>query len=323
MPQSPPEWFENVDHGRPLGRMTKQVAFAVARPPFRALHMLLAQSRGARAVFFDTAAPGHYLVGGSIDGGAFIAPTRDKVVARSVYTRGGMDFDKTERALALAGIPMGQSVMIDIGANIGSICIPFVKRGFGRAAIAVEPEPANFNLLLANIALNGLGDRITPINAALGDTEGHLELALNADNCGDHRIVSGAAAGTSVGASAAVATRPVVRVAATTLDSVVDRHPDDHLFLWMDTQGYEGYVLAGAPRTLARRVPLALEFWPQAMVASGSYPALRRALVSAGYERFHRLGEKHPRRIALSEASLDALYDELGEDGPYTDILVL
>lgn len=318
MPQSPPEWFENVDHDRPLGRMTKQVAFAVARPPFRALHTLLAQSRGARAVFFDTAAPGHYVVGGSVDGGAFIAPTRDKVVARSVYTRGGMDFDKTERALVLAGIPRGTSVMIDIGANIGSICIPFVKRGFGRAAIAVEPDPANYNLLLANIALNGLGDRVTPINAALGETEGHLDLALNADNCGDHRIVSAGAPGGGAGGD-----RTVVRVAATTLDSVVERHPDDHLFLWMDTQGYEGFVLAGGSAVLARRVPLALEFWPQAMAGSGSYPKLCQALGDAGYQRFYRLGETRPQPITLTRASLDALYTELGEDGPYTDILVL
>lgn len=317
MSAATPEWFEGLGHPRPLGLTVDRWMLAGARLPFRALHGVLSRSTIARMLFFETA-PEPLMVGGSPDDGAFVVSTRDRGVGRFLYAEGRQDFDKAERAMSLAGVTRGETVLLDIGANVGSICIPFVKRGFGRAAIAIEPEPDNFQLLSANIALNSLGDRITALNCALGERAGVLELALSAVNSGDHRALS-----PDRSLPDTEHDRPVVQVPATTLDEVVAEHGDNQLFLWMDTQGYEGYILAGGTDTLARRFPLVLEFWPYAMAGSGSYARLCQALGDAGYRRFYRLGETRPQAIPLTTATLDALYAELSEDGPYTDILVL
>ncbi len=46
------------------------------------------------------------------------------------------------RAVSLLG-RRGLTSLIDIGANIGTICIPAVKCGLFDRAIAIEPEPLN------------------------------------------------------------------------------------------------------------------------------------------------------------------------------------
>ena len=49
-----------------------------------------------------------------------------------------------------------EDIFLDIGANIGVICIPAVSRGLVEEAIAIEPESENFKLLKLNISLNNL-----------------------------------------------------------------------------------------------------------------------------------------------------------------------
>ena len=66
-------------------------------------------------------------------------------------------------------------ILIDIGANIGPICIPAVKRNYVKQAIAIEPGPDNARLLRANVALNSLHDRIIVHECAVGASEETLK----------------------------------------------------------------------------------------------------------------------------------------------------
>ena len=59
------------------------------------------------------------------------------------------------------------SVIIDIGANIGVYSI-FACKSKNTKVYAFEPALQNYNLLVENIKLNGLGDRIIPFKAAVG-----------------------------------------------------------------------------------------------------------------------------------------------------------
>src|SRR5438093_8415745 len=50
--------------------------------------------------------------------------------------------------------------VLDIGANIGMISIALLKHGYFRRAIAFEPAPTSYRLLVQNIHQNGLSERI-------------------------------------------------------------------------------------------------------------------------------------------------------------------
>jgi len=78
---------------------------------------------------------------------------------------------------------------IDIGANIGAICIPIAKRLAGLKVIAIEPNPVNVKRLAHNVALNNLkGIEIFPY--AIGP-EGVLTLRnCNNRNSGQYSAVA-------------------------------------------------------------------------------------------------------------------------------------
>src|SRR5215813_11728437 len=57
------------------------------------------------------------------------------------------------------------STVIDVGANIGDLTVPLAREvGEGGRVYAIESHPEVFNVLCANLALNGL-DNVKPINA--------------------------------------------------------------------------------------------------------------------------------------------------------------
>ena len=247
----------------------------------------------------------------------FIASTRDEIIARELFVTGEFDFAKFEAAFALAVRQSGRKprVLVDVGANIGTICIPAVARGFVERAIAIEPEPQNCRLLKANLQLNGVAERIAVHEAAAGARDGEvLVLELSDYNLGDHKIrppgVTGVVELTSGRA---------VEVTSRKLDSILESDTaGDEVLIWIDVQGFEGYALSGCAAVLARRPPLVMEFWPAGMARTGSFPLVKEAL--AHYERFSDL-EGPEKFRPISE--LQGLYEDLGEGGATTDILVL
>jgi len=64
-----------------------------------------------------------------------------------------------------------QDVFLDIGANVGRFSV-LAAAAAGCRTISVEPFTVNFNALRQNIALNGLWERVTPLQAAIRDVTG-------------------------------------------------------------------------------------------------------------------------------------------------------
>lgn len=58
-------------------------------------------------------------------------------------------------------------VVVDVGAFVGDSAIYFALKG-ARKVYAIEPHPEAYEEMLMNISLNGLGDKIMPINIAVG-----------------------------------------------------------------------------------------------------------------------------------------------------------
>ncbi len=253
------------------------------------------------------------------NGGRFLVNAMDRFISRGLFISGNADFHKFEIAIGLLKEHKDIDkidLLGDIGANIGSICVPAVKQGFAARAIAVEPHPTNCRLLRANIAINDLTNEIEIIERAASVADNDpLVMELSTDNWGDHRIFSSTGPGGLFGEEK----REHFEVRSIRIDSLEGLRGSRDVMLWMDIQGYEGHALQGAPQLLAQRHPLVLEFWPYGMLRSDSFSALRSA--TAHYSGFFDLAK--PMQPLRRMAELEDLFNETGTDGPFTDILVI
>lgn len=249
----------------------------------------------------------------------FLVFTNDNVVSKGVYasSRGGFDFQKFERAVKLLGAGSELDMLVDVGANIGTICIPAVRRGYARQALAIEPEPRNYRLLVANILLNDLAAAIKPYQSALGGPGSQsLRLTLSPDSSATHRVAAESGA-----EPAATANENEIVVPSTTLDDIAPSLSRDRSLIWIDAEGYEGIILSGARAAVVRRVPLVIEFTPHFMGMLNSYAPLKEALLN--YSLYYDLADPTPRGVAISEASLDALWQRFSGVEFQTDLLVM
>ena len=71
-------------------------------------------------------------------------------------------------------------VVIDIGANIGDSSIYFALNG-AKKVIAFEPFLNSFDLLVKNIDVNDLKDKIIPVNAGVGGNRTIVKIESNKD----------------------------------------------------------------------------------------------------------------------------------------------
>jgi hypothetical protein len=102
----------------------------------------------------------------------------------------------------------------------------------------------------------------------------------------------------------------LVDVSARRLDALVDDGTvdlDRLALVWMDCQGHEGHILAGAARVLAADVPIVSEFWPY---------GLRRA---GGLERYAELVAASGRMVIDLRGSFDGVPARV----PGDDVLAL
>lgn len=72
-------------------------------------------------------------------------------------------------------LPFNPRVIIDAGANIGLASIYFANRYPDAKIIAIEPEPANYALLVKNVRRY---PSIVPVNAALWNRDGEISVSL-------------------------------------------------------------------------------------------------------------------------------------------------
>lgn len=183
---------------------------------------------------------------------------------------------------------------VDVGAHIGTTTVAALRRhGFART-LSVEPEPANFELLRANVLLNAApAQRCALANVAVSDRPGTAELLINPGMHGKHSLAAGAAV--------PGARRLAVR--AVTLDALLAEHalaPAEVALVKIDVEGHEPAVLAGAPALLAAGVPVALEYAPARWQDAPDV----QALLARSFSRFADLrGDGRLRPVA----ELDAL----------------
>jgi FkbM family methyltransferase len=166
-------------------------------------------------------------------------------------------------------------VVIDVGANIGWYSLIIDRLAPASVAVlAFEPDAENFELLEANLAVNG-SRRVRAVRAALGESAGTATLYKHGEsNLGRHSLLP-------------VNQGSTVSVATVRLDEYWVRHGFGERvprLIKMDIEGYELPALRGAAAVLSRCPLLVAEFSPGLMKAGGIEPgALVTYLEQAGF----------------------------------------
>jgi FkbM family methyltransferase len=164
---------------------------------------------------------------------------RDTYVGRS-FDRYG-EYSEFECQTFARLIRPGQTVY-DVGANIGGHTLAFARLvGPSGLVAAFEPQRIVFQMLCANVALNGFS-RVWTIWAACGRSLGQANVPSL-----DYQAVNNVGGLSLVGApeGESVPTMPLDDVAA----------PACH-FIKIDVEGMEGEVIAGAEKTIAKWRPI-------------------------------------------------------------------
>jgi FkbM family methyltransferase len=236
------------------------------------------------------------------DGTQYLVSARDATVGRLIGRHGHYDVQNIQTVLAVLsdrGICIDQ--LLDIGANIGTTTVEVLKRLPSATCVAFEPEPRNFALLQQNILANGLNDRVTAHRCALSDRSGELEFELSPDNFGDHRVRLTGSAGPDAFGEAG---RSTISVPSRTLDQYLasgDVSVSPHTLIYMDVQGHEGHVLAGARTALSRSPVIAMEYWPYGLERASARGVVSEIL--APYESLLDVTQA-PRDLQVSDLGL-------------------
>lgn len=171
--------------------------------------------------------------------GLMLVNRHDTIVGRSLAYYG--EYFEREAALFRQLVRPGD-VAVDIGANIGAHTLPLAQHvGAAGRVVAFEPVRMNFQLLCANVALNGL-DNVDAVPEGLGEKESTV---LIADRPARADGNFGALALSEIPGD-----RPV-RVRR--FDDVFDW--PRLRFVKIDVEGMETEVLQGASAVLARYRP--------------------------------------------------------------------
>jgi FkbM family methyltransferase len=189
----------------------------------------------------------------------YLHDDRDQIVSRRIRAEG--IWEPYESALILSLLQPGQ-VFVDVGANLGYFSVLAAAALGARGKVfAFEPDPDNFSLLQANLALNGLTERAEVACAGLSEQDSEGRLYLSEDNFGDHQIYAGDAERSSL---------PISLLCG---EQWLSTRTDRIDLVKVDTQGSETAVMRGL-LPLLKRLPgprnILIELTPYSLVQAGS-----------------------------------------------------
>jgi len=161
--------------------------------------------------------------------------------------------------------------VLDVGANIGYTALVFAQSiDSAFRVFAFEPESANFSLLKETVESRRATDTVVPVHAAIGAKDATVELWVNKNHHGDHRIV------TPHYRNAEMRLDRVSVVPMTSIDifTASERIRSEIAFIKVDVQGYELPVCEGMEQTIAENpdISVAIEYSPDELVELGFEP---------------------------------------------------
>jgi len=218
-------------------------------------------------------------------------------------------FDDTilKKAVKILKIKKFKNTLVNVGAHIGSTCIPALKKKYFKNLIAFEPSKKNFNLLAANIYLNNLGDRAKIFNLALSNKKTNVSIK-KFQNSGDYRVVKSK-------------DKKLEVIGSDILDHYTKNLDKKNSLIFMDTQGHEPFVFLGSKVTLNKKIPIVFEFAPFLMDNNWLKGF---NLIFKNYNYFYDLHKTSVKR-KLEKKEIISLYKKLSstQKEAYTDLLII
>ncbi len=268
-------------------------------------------------------------VGVEHDGVRYVVGTRgERGLGYGTFVSGSFEKETLRRMLvALLGhgiTTLRGMTALEVGANIGTETVSLLSHHGVERVVAFEPDAENARLLRANLALNGLDRRAEVHEIALSDVDATLLLERSADNCGDHRIRVPETHGPDLLNETG---RSTIEVRARRIDSLVESGELDLEavgLVWMDAQGHEGHVLAGARQLIAAGIPVLTEYWPYALNRAGGLDRFHTAVADGFGTVIDLRSNRDEDPVALSADQVAQLADRYSDDFvSYSDLLLL
>ena len=181
---------------------------------------------------------------------------RDHIGYRTYIT--GEPFEMAVYHLTNKLKPSGRTIIIDIGANIGTASVPAcVDNNF--ELIAIEPSKENLSLLLKNISINGIKAKIYCCALVNKVTENYIKLFINKGNTGANSLSSSWNPSVNLDDN-----RLVEFVPCKTFDEIFFENNIDIkkiIIIKIDVEGVEEAVLSGSRKFLElNTAPILLEY---------------------------------------------------------------
>jgi FkbM family methyltransferase len=169
-------------------------------------------------------------------------------------------------ATAFCNLLKPGDIMLDIGANHGFYSLIAAPRiAPGGHVYAFEPRKTFYDLIMASVSVNGLGDIVSVANLALSDSDGDVTMAFDRYWSGGSHIEVG-------GPQGADSQTPTVlereSVKCVSLDNYLGGKLAKVDVIKMDIEGAEGLALKGMSKIIdrSRNLKIMMEFCP-AMLA--------------------------------------------------------
>jgi FkbM family methyltransferase len=242
----------------------------------------------------------------SAAGGEIVELPIDDVIAPSVLDTGCWQAEELD--FFEQHIPSQPAILLDIGANVGLITRQLMHRlPKLAAAVCFEPHPANFRLLVRNLAHL---PQCHPVHAAVSAAAGELSFYEDVRNAGNYSLNIDAMRGRQYRSSVV---RCVPAQGAELLGPLPPQLRDCPIIWKSDTQGSDELIVTSLPDP----------FWTQvhagvmeiSRIARPTFDADRLGRILSGFPVRH-FGEAMTRNVAVEEILAFAQ----GRDGSHRDL---
>ena len=171
------------------------------------------------------------------------------------------------------------SVLLDVGANIGYYTILGSKIITTGDIYSFEPCRLNYQLLEMNILKNRI-KRTHPYRMAISNKSGKAGLYLSEDNAGDHQLYFNP-------------DRISEEVETISIDEFIEDHNVHPDIIKIDTQGFDYFVLLGMSNLISRKSTLTIftEFWNHGNLAANVSPINYFGFLKHNFNSVHYIDE--------------------------------